>query len=300
MHPAYELGKFQIQSYGFHFVLSCVAMILALAILLRIRDQNAAPAIDLALLLILGQVVVAKVLWNLLNKEHEFISGIPKFRSGFWGGQLGFGLLAGLYLLWSRAPLRPLADALGVAWAFSSVLHKIGCFMAGCCYGSPTTLPWGVVFPPGGGCGLPGQSLHPSQLYDAVLSFVAGLFLLRAFLGRKWEGRLLLLSAFLYAVCKYATEWTRGDARYLVVGPASAAMAVELVTAAVCALLLTKPAAWNFVLALRELRTAAARVPEATVRRGVAFALTLGNAIGAVFSAMLAAAVTRNEVLAAA
>src|SRR6185436_18637132 len=126
MHPAYELGKFQIQSYGFHFVLSCVAMILALAILLRIRDQNAAPAIDLALLLILGQVVVAKILYNLLTKDEQFLPtpGVPKFRSGFWGGQLGFGLLAGLYLLWSRAPLRPLADALGVAWAFSSVLHK--------------------------------------------------------------------------------------------------------------------------------------------------------------------------------
>src|SRR5581483_901492 len=43
---------------------------------------------------------------------------------------------------------------------------RIGCFLGGCCYGAPTTLPWGVVFPE---VGLPAR--HPLQLYSAVADF---------------------------------------------------------------------------------------------------------------------------------
>jgi phosphatidylglycerol---prolipoprotein diacylglyceryl transferase len=297
VRPTYDIGGFQLQSYGLHFMLSCLVLLLGVAILLRLRGQNPGPAIDLTLLLILGQVILAKALFSLLSKEEEFISlpGSRKSVSGFWGVELGFGFLAGLYLLWSRAPFRPLADALAVAWPFSMTLHKIGCFMVGCCHGSPTGVPWAVTFPAESRCPLAGQPIHPTQLYDAGLALLTGAFLLWAWRGKRWEGRLLLLWGFLYAVLKYATEWTRGDERFKLSGPVTAAMAVEIATAAICAMLLTKPGAWNVLLTLRELRSAAVRVPELTVRRGVAFALTLGNAIGAVLAAMVTAGVTRNQ-----
>jgi len=91
VNPTYEIGKFQIQSYGLHVVLSCLVLLIAVAVLLRLRDQNPGPAIDLTLLLVLGQVVLAKLLWTLLSKEEEFIT-MPtrKLTSGFWGGQLGW------------------------------------------------------------------------------------------------------------------------------------------------------------------------------------------------------------------
>jgi phosphatidylglycerol:prolipoprotein diacylglycerol transferase len=273
-------------------------LLIVAAILLRLRDQNSGPAIDLTLLLIVGQVILAKALFALLSKEVEgfALPGSRKSVSGYWGVELGFGFLAGLYLLWTRAPFRPLADALAVAWPFSMTLHKIGCFMVGCCHGAPTGVAWAVTFPAESRCPLAGQPLHPTQLYDAGLAFLTGVFLLWAWRGKRWEGRLLLLWGFLYAVLKYATEWTRGDDRFKISGPMTAAMAVEMATAAICAVLLTKPGAWNVLLTLRDLRTAAARIPESTVRRGVAFALTLGNAIGAVLAAMGTAAVTRNQI----
>jgi len=167
--------------------------------------------------------------------------------------------------------------------------------MTGCCHGSPTGVPWAVAFPASSRCLLAGQSIHPTQLYDAILAFLTGLFLLWAFLGRRWEGRLLLLWGFLHAVSKYATEWTRGDQRFVVAGPITAAMVVEIAVAAVCAILLTKPGPWNFLLGMRDARSAAARIPEANVRRSVAFALTMGNAIAAMLTAMAVTAVTRDS-----
>jgi phosphatidylglycerol:prolipoprotein diacylglycerol transferase len=279
-----DVGGLAIQSYGFHFLLSCVLTTVVIAVLLRLRGQNMAPAVDLTLLLIVSQVLVARAFHALLAGDLGFFeSPAPgTFQSRFWGGQLAFALLGGLYLLWTRAPFGPLADSLAVASAFAWTLHKIGCFMAGCCYGSPTSVPWAVVFPGNGMCRLSGVPIHPTQLYDAVGTFLIGGILLRAYLRRQGEGRLVLWWGLLYAVLKYATEWTRGDRIFVLKGPMTAAMLVELATAAGCALLLSRPAAWNFLLALRELRTAAAQVPEGSVKRNHAFAMTLGNAIVAV------------------
>ena len=48
---------------------------------------------------------------------------------------------------------------------------RVGCFLNGCCYGRPTTLPWGVKFPPGSFASLEfgDTPVHPSQLYNAVV-----------------------------------------------------------------------------------------------------------------------------------
>ncbi len=273
-----------IQSYGFHFLLSCILALAVIAVLLRLRGQNMAPAVDLTLLMIVSQVLVARLFHALLAGDLGFFENPApeKFQSRFWGGQLAFALLGGLYLLWTRAPFRPLADSLAVASAFAWTLHKIGCYMAGCCYGSPTSVPWAVMFPAQGMCRLPGVAIHPTQLYDAIGTFLIGGILLRAYLRRQAEGRLVLWWGLLYAVLKYGTGWTRGDHVFVLKGPMTAAMVVELATAAGCALVLSRPAAWDFLLALRDRRTADAQVPEGAVKRNHAFAMTLGNAIVAV------------------
>ena len=54
------------------------------------------------------------------------------------------------------------------AVAAGLAVGRIGCFMGGCCYGIPTSLPWGVDF----GDGVP---RHPTQLYEAA--FALGIFI---------------------------------------------------------------------------------------------------------------------------
>ena len=58
-------------------------------------------------------------------------------------------------------------------------LGRIGCFLNGCCFGTPTDLPWGVTFPEGS---IPdyifhNQAIHPAQLYSSLYGFA--LFFLR-------------------------------------------------------------------------------------------------------------------------
>ena len=101
-------------------------------------------------------------------------------RTFYWlsdgGGWLGVGGLASMGgVLAGLAAARPLAwlagiptaallDALVPAALLALGAGRIGCFLGGCCYGAPTTLPWGVVFP-----GLGGPPRHPLQLYSAAI-----------------------------------------------------------------------------------------------------------------------------------
>ena len=103
------------------------------------------------------------------------------------GFALAGGLAAGLVVTnlaarrW-RLSMWSLADSAIPAVAAGIVLIRVGCFLSGCCSGSPTDLPWGVVFPPTGldldtqilaGAGLlhvsdAALAVHPTQLYELV------------------------------------------------------------------------------------------------------------------------------------
>ena len=119
------------------------ALVGLLAILLLARRQNQAPAIDLTILMVVSYSLGARVLYAIVGGEWTFFTefSLEKLQSGLWGGQVVFALFAGVYLAVSRASVRHLSDALAVTWAGGTVVHKTGCFLAGCCYGAPTAVP---------------------------------------------------------------------------------------------------------------------------------------------------------------
>ena len=79
-------------------------------------------------------------------------------------GGIAAGLGAVVVVAWvTDRPAGELLDAIVPAGLLALAIGRVGCFLAGCCHGRPTTLPWGVVFP---GLGPPAR--HPLQLYSAV------------------------------------------------------------------------------------------------------------------------------------
>jgi len=100
------------------------------------------------------------------------------------------------------------------------VLHgfgRLGCFMAGCCYGCRSDGPLAVTFTQS--LGLNGVSLHPVQLYEA-----AGEFLIFAFLWfflrrrQRFDGQIVLSYLALYAALRFGAEFLRGDGNPLFLG----------------------------------------------------------------------------------
>lgn len=130
--------------------------------------------------------------------------------SGFalYGGMAS----AGAVVVWLagrwRLDLARLADGLIVPIASGLVLLRVGCFLNGCCNGTATTLPWGVVFPAGsvswgqqvigGGAGaLFGRvaPVHPTQLYEAAAVLLLAALAVRLRRRRPPDGVAALLFA---------------------------------------------------------------------------------------------------------
>jgi prolipoprotein diacylglyceryltransferase len=96
--------------------------------------------------------------------------------SGGLSSMGGVAAVAAIALAAARGSPRrfaDLADAVAPAGIAALGIGRIGCFLAGCCWGRPTDLPWGVVFPE---LGPPAR--HPLQLYSAALDLsLAGMLL---------------------------------------------------------------------------------------------------------------------------
>jgi prolipoprotein diacylglyceryltransferase len=140
-----------------------------------------------------------------------------------YGGLLCAIGAAALYLRRAREPLAPFFDRVAIGAGITFALVRTGCFLAGCDYGLPTALPWGVRFPRGSLAaldhvrrgfvphGAPSLPVHPTQLYEAAVGLIgaaAAAMVLRR--GRR-DGRAFATFLAIYAAGRFAIELVRGD-----------------------------------------------------------------------------------------
>jgi phosphatidylglycerol:prolipoprotein diacylglycerol transferase len=132
----------------------------------------------------------------------------------WYGGLAGGGAAALLYLRAYRLSLATFADAAAPGLAVGHALGRMGCFMAGCCYGRPTSLPWGVRFPASPlFAGPVGVKLHPVQLYEAAAELALAA-LAASLVGRVARGAAFLVWLAGYCAARLAFEvLLRGDER---------------------------------------------------------------------------------------
>ena len=110
---------------------------------------------------------------------------------------------------------------------FGHCLGRIGCFLGGCCFGSPTNSIFGVIFPEGS---LPYEyyggpvKVHPTQLYEAVFLLILGvIFLIFNF---KDSFPLYLI---MYGAGRLCIEFFRNDDRGAVGLPMSPAQLISVI-----------------------------------------------------------------------
>lgn len=121
----------------------------------------------------------------------------------YGGAILGGGLIA--LVAWQRRiRILELADLLMPAIVLGLGLGRVGCFLNGCCYGRPTTLPWAV-----GGRG--GAAIHPTQLYETIACLTLFAVTWWWWRRRRWQGEVAALGLFGYAGWRFINEGLRGD-----------------------------------------------------------------------------------------
>ncbi len=141
----------------------------------------------------------------------------------FWLG--GFSLLGAvialllvmpLYLKKRKIKIVELLDLAAIYAPLLQAISRIGCFFAGCCFGLPTSLPFGVI---NNECGIPEfayKPLHPTQLYSAF--GLLAIFLLLYFVLQyyfKKPGQLICAYLFLMSLERFFVDLWRADREFL-------------------------------------------------------------------------------------
>lgn len=203
---------------------------------------------ELVLLLVLGvlggAVSFYAVFYNGgLGENIRALAVSGRFAGGAFWGSFWAGLAAtALYCLIKKKDLRRAADAVSLSAILALAVMRAGCFLHGCCFGSPTGLPWGVVYSdprcavPAGLLGVP---LHPAQLYEsaASLAIFAAAWLVRVRLGKLRPGGAFLIVTAAYSVLRLAVDLIRGgDPGILSAAGLSTAQILSLLSAAAAAL----------------------------------------------------------------
>jgi phosphatidylglycerol:prolipoprotein diacylglycerol transferase len=96
-------------------------------------------------------------------------------------------LILPLYILKLNIPLLPFLDLIALHAPLLQSIARVGCFLAGCCYGKPTNSPIGFVYTDHESIAPLYQSLHPTQLYSAVALMI--IFALLYFVIQKITSR---------------------------------------------------------------------------------------------------------------
>ena len=228
MYPElFHIGSFPINTYGVFLALAFLSAIL-LTVKLAARDGLPREKIyDLCLWMLLASLVGSKLLMLFTEPEYrenpwQLIS-LDFLRSGgvFYGGLLA-AILTG-YVLMKRykLPWWKTADACAPGIALGNFFGRQGCFAAGCCWGKPTNLPWGVKFTELGHeiTGVPTDvHLHPTQLYESFAMLLVFFFLLWLHRRRSFNGQVILAYALMYSVIRFAIEFVRDDPRGDILG----------------------------------------------------------------------------------
>src|ERR1051325_3582126 len=171
-----KIGTLTIYTYG---VLLAAAYLLGLQFALvraRKRKLDANRVMDLGIYIIISALIGAKLL--LLVTDFQTFRTDPRelltlARSGgvFYGGLILAVSVALWYIRRVGLPLWTTCDVFAPGIALGHVIGRFGCLFAGCCYGKPTTRPWGITFTDpfaAANVGTPlGVPLHPTQLYEA-------------------------------------------------------------------------------------------------------------------------------------
>ena len=237
MHPFIHIGSLSLPMYG---LCTMVGTVFALRAVFKLRKKGSPLSednlLDALIWAILLGFLCAKILYFIVEPPqtpHSWRELWDLITAGlvFYGGLLG-GLL-GLFLVSRKTKKNMITftDLMAPCFCLAHAGGRVGCLMAGCCYGMEYSGPCAVV--------LDGVSRLPTQIMEAIFLVILSAVLIVIFLKKPRRGVVTGLYMTIYAVWRFVIEFFRADYRGNV-GPLSTSQFISLFILAFGVYLLVK------------------------------------------------------------
>lgn len=238
-----HLGPLAITGYGLLMMVAFLMGGWAIQLELRRRGRDEEYAADVVIAAVVGGLIGAKLWYVAITGQWSALlsRGGLVWYGGFFGGTLAV-LLNG----WrKRVPLRLTLEVCAPALALGYALGRVGCFLVNDDYGVPSSLPWAMKFPQGmppssvseltragvtfphGTDPLQIVAVHPTQIYETLLMFLAFMWLWRHRAHRHDTGWLFGCYLIFAGLERFVIEFIRAKDDRLF-GPFTLAQAMSL------------------------------------------------------------------------
>ena len=177
MHPVLlQAGSLKIYAYGVFVAVGFLAAIWVSGREVARQGIDREKFYDMGFWVVLSAIVGARlfhvvVYWR--NYAADPVEILKLWNGGlvFYGGFLAAVAACLIYLRRNRIPFLPVADASAIGIPLGLAFGRIGCTMAGCCFGKPCDLPWAVTFSDPASLAPLHVPLHPTQIYESMAGF---------------------------------------------------------------------------------------------------------------------------------
>jgi phosphatidylglycerol:prolipoprotein diacylglycerol transferase len=249
-----QIGPLTIRYYGLMYA---VAIVVGLALVKREVRRRALPlseddVVNLVLVVVAAGILGARLYyvafnWDFYGRNLWEIPAIWHGGLAIHGGLAG-GVLAGWWFVHRKGlSFLLMGDVVAPSVILGQAFGRFGNFMNGDAHGTPTSLPWGIIFPPESIAGqeFPGTPIHPTMLYEMVLNLMIFAVLYRLRLKPAKEGFIFCLYLVLYSVGRFFVSFFRADS--LMLGPFRAAHVVSLLLVGLAGGYILKERLWQQV-----------------------------------------------------
>ncbi|WP_455716166.1 prolipoprotein diacylglyceryl transferase [Anaerosporobacter sp.] len=209
------IGGITVHGYG---LMIGIGFILAVIVAMRRAKGyglNQESIIDIGLIAVISGFIGAKLLYVIVSFGDFMKDPLGVLGSGgfvVYGGLIAGVLTCMLYCFKKKLSFMSYFDIVMPSISIAQGFGRIGCFMAGCCYGRETHSILGVAFP-ADSLAPAGVSLLPTQLISAAGNFLIAGILITYARRAKYKGNTAALYLALYGVGRFLIEFLRDDYR---------------------------------------------------------------------------------------
>lgn len=179
---AHIAGPFHIRSYGLMIIIGILLCIWLIKKNARFKKlMNHQQLMNTITIAIIAGVIGGRLLY-LVDSWQQFESWYDVFalwQGGFsaLGTVLAVSITIPLYLRTQHLPILKTLDLFALYAPLLWSIARIGCFLAGCCYGTVCTVPWAITFWHVDSLAPTGIPIHPTQLYSSLALLLIWIFM---------------------------------------------------------------------------------------------------------------------------